>query len=84
MRMQMEVPSSLEKTTIIGFATDPTRAFFANATKPDRNHTIRFIAALSMRTRAISFYAGRISLMPDPTIICGFGHKVKLACEWNQ
>ena len=46
MRIQMEVPSSLEKATISGFATNPTRTFFANALKPDRNHGFTFLQPL--------------------------------------
>jgi hypothetical protein len=31
------------KATISGFATNPTRTFFANARKADRNHGVTFL-----------------------------------------
>lgn len=34
------------KATISGFATNPTRTFFANARKADRNHGFTFLLAL--------------------------------------
>jgi hypothetical protein len=67
------------KAAISGFATDPTRAFLANATKSDRNHRITFYYQLGMRSSAaISLYAGRISLYAGSHKHCGFGHKVKM------
>jgi hypothetical protein len=45
------------KATISGFATDPTRAFLANATKSDRNHTITL--------RLFFPFDGQFHLMPD-------------------
>src|SRR5687768_7673432 len=58
------------KATISGFATNPTRTFFADALKPDRNHRITLYYQRGMRSSAqfhlmpdkISLYAGRISL----------------------
>jgi hypothetical protein len=49
------------KATISGFATNPTRTFFANALKADRNHRITFLQAWYEIVRAISFNAGQIS-----------------------
>src|SRR5688572_4090940 len=73
------------KAPISGFATNPTRAFFANALKSDRNHRITFYYQLGMRSSAaISLYAGRISFNAGTHSRCGFGHKVKLAPYWNQ
>ena len=34
------------KATISGFATTPTRTFFANARKADRNHGVTFLRPL--------------------------------------
>ena len=34
------------KAAISGFATDPTRAFLANASKADRNHGVTFLLPL--------------------------------------
>jgi hypothetical protein len=46
------------KATISGFATNPTRTFFANARKADRNHGLRFCCrAVDMKPCAqFSFY----------------------------
>jgi hypothetical protein len=63
------------KATISGFATDPTRAFLANATKSDRNHTITFIAAVfpcdeqfHLMPDKFHFMPDKFHLMPDPTL----------------
>ena len=34
------------KSTISGFATNPTQTFFANARKADRNHGFKFLLPL--------------------------------------
>ena len=63
MRMQTEVPSSLESHKG-RFATNPTRTFLADALKADRNHRITFCGPRGSYeiVRAISFNAGQISL----------------------
>ena len=52
------------KATISGFATNPTRTFFANARKADRNHGFTSLSrSVGMKSCAqISFYDRRISL----------------------
>jgi len=59
MRMQTEVPSSLESHKG-RFATNPTRTFLADALKADRNHRITFCGPRGSYeiVRAISFNAG--------------------------
>ena len=55
------------KATISGFATNPTRAFFANALKSDGNHRITFYYQLvGMRSSArFHFMPDEFHLMPD-------------------
>jgi|GEM_PF-2854901 len=73
MRMQMEVPFVPRKATISRFATNPTRTFFTNALKADRNHG--FIRAISfndlqefhLMTDHISLYDYNFHLMTEPT-----------------
>ena len=48
------------KATISWFATNPTRTFFANALKADRNH--RFIREISFYDLQEFHFAGQISL----------------------
>ena len=54
------------KATISGFATNLTRAFFANALKSDRNHRITFYYQLGMRSSAqFHLMPDKFHLMPD-------------------
>jgi hypothetical protein len=67
------------KAAISGFATNPTRTFFANARKADRNHGFMFCGrSVRMRSCAqISFYdrqnfhfmTDKFHFMPDPTLL---------------
>jgi len=50
------------KAAITGFAANPTRTFFTDTFKANRNHRVTFTCCPFEVMRAISFYAGRISL----------------------
>jgi len=70
------------KATISGFATNPTRTFFANARKADRNHGFTFCCrSVRMRSCAqISFYDRQNShFMTDE-----FHFMTQSAYYWNQ
>ena len=49
------------KAAITGFAANPTRTFFTDTFKANRNHRITFTGCPFGVMRAISLYAGQIS-----------------------
>jgi hypothetical protein len=49
------------KAAITGFAANPTRTFFTDTFKANRNHRVTFTGCPFGVMRAISLYAGRIS-----------------------
>jgi len=83
MRMQTEVPSSLESHKG-RFATNPTRTFLADALKADRNHRITFCGPRGSYeiVRAISFNAGTHKC-DRPLRLCAFAGDLRLSRLWR-
>ncbi len=68
------------EATICRLATNPTRTFFANALKADRNH--RFIRPISFNDRQFHFMTYKFHLMSEPTVILEtLGHDSLLLAE---
>jgi hypothetical protein len=64
----VQSPFVPREATISRFATNPTRTFFANALKADRNH--RFIRSISFNDlQEFHFMPDKFHLMPEPTRI---------------